>query len=248
VDERSAGRRRAHAARARVRLGLGASSEPIVRHWNALPFEQPYARTRDTVRFLRDALSGARIDRDYGTFAVRGFRLRRPPDPPPPILVAALRSGIVELAGREGDGVILNYVTPEDLPRVLPHVKRFGEAKEVAARIYVCPTREPERVRAVARASIAAYFNVPTYRAHQEWLGRGPLLAPMWERWAAGDRKGALAALPDEVVDAFYIHGPAERCRERIEAYRAAGLDTPIVGLVEEAMDPREAARLLAPR
>ena len=236
------------AAPGRFVVGVGASSEPIVRHWNALPFEQPYARTRDTVRFLRDALSGARVDRDYGTFAVRGFRLRRPPDPPPPILVAALRSGMVELAGREGDGVILNYVTPEDLPRVLPHVKRFGDAKEVAARIYVCPTREPERVRAVARASIAAYFNVPTYRAHQEWLGRGPLLAPMWERWAAGDRKGALAALPDEVVDAFYIHGPAEHCRERIEAYRAAGLDTPIVGLVEEAMDPREAARLLAPR
>lgn len=236
------------AAPGRFVVGLGSSSEPIVRHWNALPFEQPYARTRDTVRFLRDALSGARVDRDYGTFAVRGFRLRRAPDPAPPILVAALRAGMLELAGREGDGVILNYVTPEDLPRVLPHVRKGGPGKEIAARIYVCPTREPERVRAVARASIAAYFNVPTYRAHQEWLGRGPLLAPMWERWAAGDRKGALAALPDAVVDGFYIHGPAEHCRERIEAYREAGVDTPIVGLVEEAMDPLEAARLLAPR
>ena len=236
------------AAPGRFVVGVGCSSEPIVRHWNALPFEKPYARTRDTVRFLREALTGARVDRDYGTFAVRGFRLRRPADPAPPILVAALRQGMLELAGREGDGVILNYVTPEDLAQVIPHVKRGGADKEIAARIYVCPTREPERVRAVARASIAGYFNVPTYRAHQEWLGRGPLLAPMWERWAAGDRKGALAALPDAVVDAFYIHGPAEHCRERIEAYRAAGLDTPIVGLVEEAMDPREAARLLAPR
>ena len=236
------------AAPGRFVVGVGCSSEPIVRHWNALPFEKPYARTRDTVRFLREALAGARVDRDYGTFAVRGFRLRRPADPAPPILVAALRQGMLELAGREGDGVILNYVTPEDLAQVIPHVKQGGADKEIAARIYVCPTREPERVRAVARASIAGYFNVPTYRAHQEWLGRGPLLAPMWERWAAGDRKGALAALPDAVVDAFYIHGPAEHCRERIEAYRAAGLDTPIVGLVEEAMDPREAARLLAPR
>src|SRR5574338_50791 len=234
------------AAPGRFVLGVGCSSEPIVRHWNALPFERPWARTRDTVRFLREALSGARVDRDYGTFAVRGFRLRRAADPAPPILVAALRPGMLELAGREGDGVILNYVTPEDLARVIPHVRRGGEAKEIAARIYVCPTRDAERVRAVARAAIAGYFNVPTYRAHQEWLGRGPLLAAMWERWAAGDRKGALAALPDAVCDAFYIHGPAEHCRDRIEAYRAAGLDTPIGGRVEEAMDPREAARLLA--
>jgi alkanesulfonate monooxygenase SsuD/methylene tetrahydromethanopterin reductase-like flavin-dependent oxidoreductase (luciferase family) len=155
---------------------------------------------------------------------------------------------MLELAGREGDGVILNYVTPEDLPRVIPHVKKYGDDKEIAARIYVCPTPDAARVHAIARASIAAYFNVPTYRAHQEWLGRGPLLAAMWEAWGRGDRRGALAALPDEVVDGFYIHGPAEHCRERIEAYREAGLDTPIIGLVEEAMDPREAARLLAPR
>jgi probable F420-dependent oxidoreductase len=235
------------AAPGRVVVGLGCSSEPIVTHWNALPFERPYQRTRDTLRFLRAALSGEKVDRAFETFAVRGFRMRRKADPAPPILVAALRQGMLELAGREGDGVILNYVTPEDLGQVVPLVKQHGAAREIAARIYVCPTRDAERVRAVARMSIAAYFNVPTYRAHQEWLGRGPLLGPMWEAWARGDRRGALAALPDEVVDAFYIHGPAERCRERIEAYREAGLDTPIVGLVEEAMDPREAARLLAP-
>jgi len=232
----------------RVVVGLGCSSEPIVRHWNALPFEKPYQRTRDTVRFLRAALAGEKVDEAYETFTVRGFRLRRKADPAPPILVAALRAGMLDLAGREGDGVILNYVTPEDLPKVVPLVKKHGAGKEIAARIYVCPTRDAERVRAVGRMSIAGYFNVPTYRAHQEWLGRGALLGPMWDAWSRGDRRGALAALPDEVVDAFYIHGSAEECRERIDAYRAAGLDTPIVGLVEEAMDPREAARLLAPR
>jgi probable F420-dependent oxidoreductase len=232
----------------RVVVGLGCSSEPIVRYWNALPFEKPYQRTRDTVRFLRAALAGEKVDEAYETFTVRGFRLRRKASPPPPILVAALRAGMLELAGRVGDGVILNYVTPEDLALVIPHVKKHGAEKEIAARIYVCPTRDAERVRAVGRLSIAAYFNVPTYRAHQEWLGRGSLLGPMWDAWSRGDRRGALAALPDSVVDAFYIHGSAEACRERIDAYRAAGLDTPIIGLVEEAMDPREAARLLAPR
>jgi hypothetical protein len=112
----------------------------------------------------------------------------------------------------------------------------------------VCPTRDAEAVRRVARASIAAYLSVPTYRAHQEWLGNARFFEPMWERMASGDYKGARAALSDEAVDRLYIHGPAEYCRERIAAYQAAGVDTPIIGLVEEALDPLEAARLLAPR
>ena len=125
---------------------------------------------------------------------------------------------------------------------------RHGAGKEIACRIYVCPTRDAEAVRRIARASIAAYLSVPTYRAHQEWLGNAPRFEAMWERMADGDYKGARAALSDETVDRLYVHGPAEYCRERIAAYHEAGGGTPIIGLVEEAQDPREAARLLAPR
>lgn len=241
------------AAPGRVSIGIGSSSEWIVRVQNGLPFEKPLARTRDMARFLRAALAGERMHGDWETFSVHGFQLRRKADPPPRLLVAALRERMLRLAGRESDGVILNYVAPDDLPKVLPIVRAGAEeagraAPEIAARLYVCPTTDAERVRAIARRSIAAYFNVPTYRAHQEWLGHGELFAPLWRRWAEGDRKGALAAIPDALVDRFYIHGPAEACRERIEAYREAGVETPILGLVEEAMDPREAARLMAPR
>jgi probable F420-dependent oxidoreductase len=236
------------AAPGRFVLGIGASSEFIVAQQNARPFAKPFAYTRDMARFLHAALRGEKARHEYESFSVRGFALRRAPAEPPPILIAALRPGMLELAGREADGAILNYVAPEDVPKVIPHVRKFGDAKEIAARIYVCPTRDAEKVRAVARASIAAYFSVPTYRAQQEWLGNAPLFAAMWERAAAGDWKGARATLPDEAVDRYYIHGPPEHCRERIAAYHAAGVDTAIVGLVEEAMDPFEAARLLAPR
>lgn len=234
------------AAPGRFVLGLGSSSEYIVSLQNARPFEKPYQATRDMTRFLKAALAGERIDRAYETFAVRGFQLKRKIEKPPPILLAALRPGMLELAGREGDGVILNYVTPEDLPKVISHVRKSGANKEIAGRIYVCPTKDRgEAVRAVARHAIAAYFNVPTYRAHQEWLGHHSHYQAMWDAWDARDRKGALAALSDETIDRHYIHGPAEYCRERIDELRDAGLETPIIGLVEQAMEPREAARLL---
>jgi probable F420-dependent oxidoreductase len=239
----------AEAAPGRFVLGIGSSSEFIVTHQNARPFEKPIAATRDMARFLRRALRGERVDEAFETFAVRRFELRRKLEAPPPVLVAALRPRMIALACSEADGVILNYVAPEDLARILPLVRAHGGDKEIAARIYVCPTRDAERVRAIARASIAAYFPVPTYRRHQEWLGTWDrLYAKCGERAAAGDWRGARAALSDEAVDRYYIHGPAEYCRERIAAYHEAGVETPIIGLVEEAMDPREAARLLAPR
>ncbi len=64
-------------------LGLGASSDVIVRSWNGIDFAQPYQRVRDTVRFLRRALSGEKITGGFDTFDVAGFRLARVPAQPP---------------------------------------------------------------------------------------------------------------------------------------------------------------------
>jgi len=229
-------------------LGIGSSSGWVATFQNARPYTKPLAQTRDMLRFLRAALAGQRIDAEYETFAVRGFQLRRKLAHPPRILVAALRPQMLALAGSEGDGAILNFLAPEDAPRSVALVKAHGAHKEVAARIYVCPTRDADAVRRAARTSLAGYLAVPTYRAHQEWLGTAHYFKPYWDRLAAGDFRGARAALSDEAVDRVFIHGPAEYCRERIAAYHEAGVDTPIIGLVETAMDPREAARLLAPR
>lgn len=228
-------------------MGIGASSEFIVKHWNGIPFEKPYAYTRDMALFLREVLSGATISHDYECFSVKGFKLKRKVEPPP-ILIGALRPGMLELSGRVGDGVILNWILPEDLPRILPHVRKHREDGEIAVRIFAAPGGDRERVRDIARMWIAGYLSVPTYRAQQEWLGRGPALDEMWRLWAAGDRRGAMAAVPDEIADGFYPSGPPEAVREQIDRYFEAGVDTVIVGLLEEAVDAREAARRIAPR
>ena len=91
----------AEAAPGRFALGIGTSSDIIVERWNGIPFEHPYRRTRDLLRFLRPALAGEKVDAVFDTFAVKGFRLARPPEVAPPILVAALRPGHAA-AGRPG--------------------------------------------------------------------------------------------------------------------------------------------------
>jgi probable F420-dependent oxidoreductase len=216
----------------------------IVARWNDIPFEHPYHRTRDVVRFLRQALGGGKVDATYDTFSVRGFRLGRPPAVVPPILVAALRPGMLHLAGSEGDGAIINWLSAADVARVVPEV---GPGKEIVARIFVCPSEDSDAVRAIARRLIAAYLNVPVYAAFHEWLGRGPLLQEMWGAWKAGDRKAALAAIPDQVVDDLVLHGSPSEVRAHIQRYVDNGVTTPALALVPVGIDPRQATRDLAP-
>src|SRR5256886_5600854 len=112
-------------------LGIGTFSDVIVERWNGLTFDKPYQRVRDTIRFLRRALTGEKVDEEYETFRVRGFRLGRIPAVAPPILVGALRPGMLRLAGREGDGAIINWLGADDVSQVAPEV---GPGKEIVAR------------------------------------------------------------------------------------------------------------------
>jgi alkanesulfonate monooxygenase SsuD/methylene tetrahydromethanopterin reductase-like flavin-dependent oxidoreductase (luciferase family) len=83
----------AEAAPGHFTFGLGTSSDVIVSRWNGVPFDEPYKRVRDTIAFLRDALAGEKVTTAYDTFEVKGFRLARPVEQPPPIFLAALRPG-----------------------------------------------------------------------------------------------------------------------------------------------------------
>jgi len=241
----------AQAAPGRFVVGIGSSSNVIVENWNGIPFEKPYQRVRDVVRFLRRALAGEKISEDYETFSVKGFRLGVRVSEPPKILVAALRQGMLRLAGREGDGAILNWLSAEDVKRVAPIVRDAapgGVAREIVARIFVCPNPDAAKVRDMLRLAVNAYLNVPVYAAFHEWLGREGALHDMWAKWRAGDRKGAAASIPDAVVDELVVHGPPEQCREHIQRYVDSGVDTPVIGLLPLGVDPRQATRDLAPR
>jgi probable F420-dependent oxidoreductase len=236
----------AAAAPGRFTLGIGTSSDVIVERWNGFAFDRPYQRVRDTARFLRAAMGGDRVSERYETFAVDGYRLQLVPEQPPELLIAALRPGMLRLAGRESDGTVLNWLSPDDVGTVTPYVHEGGPGKRIVARIYVA-AGDAEAARAVARRAIAGYLTVPVYRAFQEWLGRGERLAAMWRAWEAGDRRTALAAIPDEVVDALVVHGSPEACREQVRRYVEAGVTTPVLALLPAGGDVREVVRALAP-
>ena len=234
----------------RFALGIGSSSNVIVESWNGIPFVEPYKKTRDDVRFLKLALDGQKVNADFETLQVKGFRLgMETPTSPVPILVAALREGMLRLAGREGDGAIINWLSAEDVKTVSEIVHGQGPGKEIVARIFVCPNPDTETVRKEAKRAIASYLNVPVYRAFHEWLGRTEILNDHWRKWDEGDRAGSLEAMPDSVVDDLIVHGTPEECRNHIDRYLDNGVTTAALMVMPfGGIDPNQAIRDLAPR
>jgi len=161
----------------------------------------------------------------------------------PKLMVAALRPRMLQLAGEEGDGAILNWLSADDVAQVAPLVG----GKEIMCRIFVAPYDDFDKVRAIGARNLAAYLTVPAYRAFHEWLGRGPALAPMWDAWEAGDRARALEVIPDEVIDELYVWGDAARIRAGIERYCANGVHTPAPAVMGAGDAMWDAIRAFAP-
>jgi probable F420-dependent oxidoreductase len=217
----------------RFNLGIGSGSQPIVEMWNGGKFRKPATRVKEMAQFLRQALAGERVVFEGETIKVNGFRISRPPSAPIPIHIAALRGGMLKVAGEVGDGAIINWLSAEDVKKSVAVVREAAQqagrdpnAIEITARLMVNIDEPGPNTDAILRRGINAYLQVPVYKEFHKWLGRTELLAPMWDAWAAGDRKAALAATPQQVVDDLFVHGTAEQRNEHVRRYMEAGVDT----------------------
>lgn len=235
----------AEVAPGRFNLGIGSGSQPIVEMWNSGTFTRPGSRVREMVQFLRQALAGERVVFYGQTFHVDGFRLSRPIEQPIPIHVAALREGMLNVAGEVGDGAIINWLSADDCKKSIQVVRDAAKAAgrdpntvEITARLMVNvdpPTPDADIGR---RRLINAYLNVPVYKAFHQWLGRSEALRGMWEAWDGGDRKGAVAAIPDQVVSDLVVHGTAEERNAHVQRYLDAGVDTAFLNWFSVNPDP----------
>ncbi|HET7340237.1 MAG TPA: LLM class flavin-dependent oxidoreductase, partial [Methylomirabilota bacterium] len=156
------------------------------------------------------------------------------------------------VAGEVGDGVILNWLAVEDVPRVVGVVRetaaragRDPAAVEVTARLLINVDPPGPESDAGVRRHITAYLNVPVYRAFQEWLGRGATLAPMWQAWDKGDRRAAVAAVPGKVMGDLIVRGSMAEIRAHVQRYLDAGIETAFLQVSTLESDPARRRRVL---
>src|SRR3954451_17362501 len=116
------------ASNGRFVLGIGSSSDRIVEGWNGIPFEKPLSRVRETLEFLRTALDGERT--------ASGFKLEAAPAQRVPIVLAALRGKMLELAVERADGAFTNFLPLAGLPKVTAQLEGAPDGFELLCRFF----------------------------------------------------------------------------------------------------------------
>ncbi len=156
--------------------------------------------------------------------------------PLPPIYLGALRKGMARLAGEIADGVIFNMVPRSRFHEAVRAV-REGEARRKDGRknlritsfMGICVAGDLAAARTSARKMIAFYYRMEYYRNQAAGYGYGEQAERAGRALERNDEAGALAAISDEMVDELFIAGQPRRCLEQLEAWRAAGLELPIL-------------------
>jgi probable F420-dependent oxidoreductase len=228
----------ADASRGRFVLGIGSSSDRIVEGWNGVPFEKPLSKVRETVEFLQAALAGERT--------ATGFKLETAPAQRVPIVLAALRGKMLELAVERTDGAFTNFLPLAGLPKVTAQLEGAPDGFELLCRFFCIPG-EREQVEPLARFMFSSYITVPVYEKFYRWLGYGEQIDPMVEAWKSGDRQAAAAAAPWEAIEETFIFGTPEQMKERIGSFVAGGVTLPILTMITPPENVGEMIEALAP-
>ena len=190
---------------------------------------------REFVRQVRAVLRGETVT-SAGPFPVEGFRLgMEPPRDPVPVWLAALGPRMVELAGEVGDGVLLNWCTPERVAKARKEAARGAERAgrdlaDLTVAVYVRACLGPEEAHALAALAPAAaeYAGFPNYARQHEAMGLGEAARAA----AQGDGRGAEA-----LARALCVWGDRDQALSRLRGWRDAGADLVVVYPVS-ALEP----------
>ena len=230
VQERSGGR-----------LVLGLGTGPAVS--GALD------RLRELVERIRRLLAGDRVKIDGRTFA-----LSLVPDEPVPIWISALGPRALRLAGEVADGVLLNWCSPERVAAAGAQLREGAEASgrdpaSVTIGVYVRASLGADAAAALRalQAATGEYASFPAYARQFAAIGLGDAARLASAAHAAGRPE----EVPEALVNAICLVGDPAAARVRLEAFREAGADLPVVYPVAAGDDPEasvsDTLRALAP-
>ena len=183
----------------RLALGVGLSHQLVIEGMWGISFAKPILHLREYLEVLVPLSKGETVNVEGKTVTTRGG-LEVRDAPPFPILVAALGSQMLELAGRLADGTITWCVGPKTLtnhtiPTLSAAAERAGRAvPRVVAMFPVAVTADAARAHDRVVRVFEMYGQLPSYRAmlDREGVSNAGDLAILGREAEVTDRIGAL--------------------------------------------------------
>ncbi|MFN7950535.1 MAG: LLM class F420-dependent oxidoreductase [bacterium] len=246
-----------HLSGGRLILGVGVSGPQVVEGWYGQPFPKPIGRTREFVSLVRQIL------RREAPVTFKGEHYQLPLEggsglgKPLKLIVHPLRREIpiyigaegpknVEMACEVGDGWLPVFYSP--YRKIYPDVMaKLRPGFDIACPVTVVMKDDLEEALTYMKWYLAFYLGgmgAKSQNFHLNWVGRlgfAEAGEKVQELFLAGKREEAVAAVPNELADEIALLGPADRIRDRLQAWRESPVTTMLVG----TRDP-EALRVIA--
>jgi F420-dependent oxidoreductase-like protein len=262
-----------HLSGGRFILGLGPSGPQVSEGWYGVPYGKPLTRTREYIQIIRDIWAREKpleFQGEHYSIPVSGAGttgLGKPlksilhGNPEIPIYTASISPNGLRCSAEVADGVFPMMLNPENFDSAyLPYLEegfaRAGGGKglenfAVVPGVTVIISDNLEEVRMPVKGHLALYIGGMGARGKNFYndlakrLGYEEAAVKIQDLFLDGKKSEAALAVPDELVDACHLVGPADRIRERLQAWKDAGIKNWIHTMNVGAMQP-EALELLA--
>jgi F420-dependent oxidoreductase-like protein len=254
----------------RFLLGLGLSGPQVVEGWHGQPYGKPLGKTREYIDIVRTILRreaplehhGAHYDIPYGGDDATGLGkplkiIVHPRRADIPIYLAAIGPKNVELTAEVADGWLPIFFSPTRFrdtygPAIDAGFAKAGGGKslaefDIAPTVSVIVGDDVDTLRGFVKPMVALYVGGMGARGKNFYndlacrYGYEGAAKEIQDLYLDGNKKDAVAAVPDELVDEIALIGPKARIADRLEAWKESGITTMIVGAQQ-----REALELMA--
>ncbi len=229
----------------RFLLGLGVSGPQVVEGLHGDEFAKPLSRLKEYVTIVRQGLRGERFQHEGKRYTLprpggegKALKPSIPPKPDLPIYLATLGPNSLVYTGEEADGWLGTSFIPEHSDVMLGSIRQGAEAAgrsiddvDILVSANISVSDDVDALIAKARPGMAFtlggmgsaktnFYNDAISRA-----GFADIAAEVQRLWVDGDKASAAAAVPDELALMAYPIGTEAMVKDRIRAYRAAGVN-----------------------
>ena len=248
-----------HLSGGRFVLGLGVSGPQVVEGWYGQPFAKPLARTREYIEILRRIWARQEplaFEGEHYRLSLPGTELGkplksivRPLRSDIPIYLAAEGPKNIALATELCQGWLALFYSADSADLYADALAGASDDFEVVATVPLIVTDDEQAAADALRPMYALYFggmgakkvnfhaNVPIRMGYEDAVRR------IQDLYMEGRKEDAAAAVPFELVDKLALIGPADKVRDRLQAWRESRVNTLLIGGGVEQV--RQAAELV---
>lgn len=227
-------------------LGLGASGPQVVEGLQGVPFGRPVTRLRETIEIIRLAFAGEKLVYAGKHFTLplpggegKALRLSQPGNDKIPIYLASLSPKSLQLTGELADGWVGTSFTPESADAVTTHIRQGAEAvgrslADIDLQVggSIAFSDDVDALIAPRKAGIAFTLGAMGSAQHNFYndafkrQGYQHAAIEVQRLWLDGKREQAAEKVPDEMVIRTSLLGTEEMVKQRMRAYKEAGITT----------------------